>query len=58
MAAGGLDNPVRVAAVQIAVLIHHFQLKPEAEFQSQRLDFFGKPFDAIRQTLKVRGPVA
>ena len=43
-----LQDPVRVGAVQIGILIHHLWFKPEPEFQAKGCDFFGDSGDAFR----------
>ena len=46
IAPGCLDHPVRMRAVQVAVLIDHLELDPEAEFQADLFHLPGQSLDA------------
>ena len=54
----GLDRPVGVCTIQIAVGRHHFRLHPKAELEAHGVDLFGKAVDAGGQLLFVDRPIA
>ena len=58
MASGRVDDPVRMIPVQLAVLIGHLQLKPQAKLQTQGLNLLGKPLDPVRQAVRIGPPVS
>ena len=47
-----------MGTVQIGVRRNHLRFKPEAEFQTQRIDFFRQLFQTLRQLAAVHHPVA
>ena len=58
VAPGHMDDPVRVRAVEITVLIDHLKLEPETELDSDLLHLLRQPVDTGRQLLKVAIPVS
>ena len=56
-AARRADQPVRMRAVELAVLIYHLKLHPESEVEAQGLDLPGESGDSVRQLLQVCLPV-
>ena len=53
-----LDRPLRVGAVQIAVLIHHLRLNPDTEGKTERGNFFRQSGQTRWQFFAVFHPVA
>ena len=58
MAALRVQDPVRVRAIGLAVLVDHLELDPEAEFHAERVDALREARDAVRQAVGIRPPVA
>ena len=56
--AGQRERPVRMRAVQIAVLVDHLRLKPQAEAEAQRVDPLDEPAQAALELRLVDKPVA
>ena len=52
-----LDDPIRVGAVEVRVLVRHFRLKPQAEPQAQPLHPLCQPGDAAGETVWIGCPV-
>ena len=56
-AARNMQYPVRMGAVEIAVLVDHFRLHPDAEFHPQRLDAGNQGLQSAGQLFPVYLPI-
>ena len=57
-AAGEIDHPIGMGAVQIAIGVDHFGLNPESEIHFEVVDAINQGLQPLGKLLRVDGPIA
>src|ERR1019366_5538950 len=57
-AAGEVDHPIGMGAVEIAVGVDHLRLHPESEIHFEGVDVIDEALESLREFFRVDGPIA